>query len=165
MASSSTGSTSLAPPVIASTSAGSATLAPTGVLDEIQALFDWNPPVLIPGKRKSSTATRPPSFFNKHFDDKYVLKRVRRLPSLVDDLAKNVDTALSAASNTLPPLDYFFIAQQRKHYRKSVDCRARDENAVANFYGATTAKYCLPLASTLAIHPYAPFSEWCSLVT
>ena len=157
-------SRSFPPPlIIASTTTGSATLAPTGVLDEIQALFDWNLPDLIPGKRKSSTATRRPPFFDKHFDDKYILKRVQRLPSLVDDLAKNVDTALSAASNTLPPLEGFFTAEQRELKMYCIECTAEDEKAVANFYGATTAEYCLPVASTLAIHPNAPF--WLRLVT
>ena len=150
--------------VMASTSAGSAMQAPTGILDEIQALFNWNPPILFPGI-KMSTAARPPSFFDKHFDDKYTLKKVQRLPSLVDDLAKNVDTALSAALNTLPPLKGFFTAEQREFILDNVEYEARNESAVANFYDATTNKFCSPVASTLAIHPNVPFSKWHSLVT
>ena len=162
-ASPSAGSTTPVPLVMASASAAFATLAPTGVLDEIQALFNWNPPRLVPGKRKSTTPTRPPTFFDKHLDEKYILKRVQRLPYLVDDLAKNVDTALSAALSTLPPLKGFFTAELRDLEMDYMERIAEDEKAVTNFYGATTAKFCLPVASMLAIHPNAPF--WLRLVT
>ncbi|KIM75565.1 hypothetical protein PILCRDRAFT_13485 [Piloderma croceum F 1598] len=39
-----------------------------------------------------------------------------------------------------------------------------DENGVCDFYYKTTAKFCSPLVSTLALHPKAPFSRWRSLV-
>ena len=39
-----------------------------------------------------------------------------------------------------------------------------DEIGVANFYNLTTAKYCAPVASTLALHPRASKSEWCGLL-
>jgi len=42
--------------------------------------------------------------------------------------------------------------------------KVEDEKAVADFYNQTTAKYCSPLASTLALHPTASFSQWTSLL-
>jgi len=82
--------------------------------DEINALFSWNPPRLKPitliGKRPSRSS-RPPAFYVKHFSDLLVLKRVKRLPTLVQDLAANVDRALFAASKALPPVDGFFTAK------------------------------------------------------
>ena len=106
-------------------SASSARLAPAEleeVLNEIHALYDWNPPALIPEEKKRSTSTpsHPPASFEKHFRDKYILKRVQRLPSLVDDLAKNVDTTLNAASITLPPLG-FITAKRRVRNRTNFD--------------------------------------------
>ena len=74
---------------------------------EIEALFCWNPRRLQPGPlspgKKATTSTHPPAFYDKHFDDRLILRHVKRLPSLVRDLATNVDQALLAASETLPP--------------------------------------------------------------
>jgi len=63
---------------------------------EINALFSWD-------------ASLVPGFYDKHFSDKLVFKRVERLPSLVQDVANDVDKALRAASPTLPLLCPGFI--------------------------------------------------------
>ncbi|KAF8808131.1 hypothetical protein BYT27DRAFT_7211721 [Phlegmacium glaucopus] len=139
------------------------------VLKEINALFSWNPPRLIPdlNKKKSSTVTCPSSFYDKHFSSDLVLKRVKRLPSLVTDLAKNVDTTLDGAINlnSLPPLDDFITARQRAADIRSLSKVVTSEKAVADFYDKTTAKYCSRVASTLALHPTASFSQWDSLLS
>ncbi len=90
------------------------------VPDEIKALFSWNPPRLCPAPKtksstKSSTATRSPAFYGKHFSSDLVVKKVVRLPSLVRDLAGNVDRVLDALE-TIPPLEGFFKfrAEQRE---------------------------------------------------
>ena len=150
--------------VSASTSARPAPIE-NEVLKEIHALFDWSPDLLKQSQQKmQSTKTRPPPFFDKHFKDVHILKRVQRLPSLVDDLAKNVDKALNVALATLPPLDSdgscFIAATERYKSAKRISLEAQDEKAVASYYEKTTAQYCLPLASTLALHPNAPLSEW-----
>ncbi|KAK2467449.1 hypothetical protein APHAL10511_000304 [Amanita phalloides] len=136
---------------------------------EIEDLFNWNPPHLIPGeamkRTKASTATRNPSFYHQHLSDDLVLKRVVRFPSLVNQLATNVDNALAAASNTLPQaLGYFITANQRNIDRRRLGRTVRDENDVANFYDKTTGTYCAYVASTLALHPTASFSEWDGLL-
>ena len=129
------------------------------VLKEICALFKWNPPVLVPDKKKSTT-TRLPSFFDEHFLDKYILKRIQRLPTLVKDIDKNVDTALNAALTSLPPLGNFMTTKIRESNRAYLSTRVIDEKGVQ-----TTARYCSPVASTLALHPNASFSNWLSLVS
>jgi hypothetical protein len=149
---------------MASTSAAASAGAPPGVLKEIQDLFDWNPPALIP-KAKKSTTTRPPSFFDKHFGDEHVLKRVRRLTTLIHDLDENVNKALDEASDFLPPLDEFLTTKQRHVAIKGIDYAARDEKAVGNFYNMTTAQYCPYVASTLALHPKASSSNWLNLLS
>ncbi|KIL63789.1 hypothetical protein M378DRAFT_163974 [Amanita muscaria Koide BX008] len=137
------------------------------VLDEIEALFCWSPPFLILGdipNKNPSTTTRKPAFFDLHLSSKLVLKRVVRLPSLVQDLAKNADKALNAVSNTLPPLDGFVTAVERARDRYVIEEVVTDEQGVVNFYEKTTAKYCSPLASKLALHPSSSSSGWRSLV-
>ncbi|KAM6500022.1 hypothetical protein JOM56_003036 [Amanita muscaria] len=137
------------------------------VLDEIEALFCWNPPFLILGdipNKKPSTTTRKPAFFDMHLSRKLILKRVVRLPSLVQDLAKNADKALNAASNTLPPLDGFVTAVERAIDLDTIEEVVTDEKGVVMFYEKTTAKYCSPLASKLALHPSSSSSRWRSLL-
>ena len=143
----------------------SATPAEPESLQEIHKLFSWNPSTLVlDTTRQRSTATRRPSFFDKHITNDLVLKSVKRLPSVVQDLVGNVDTALTAALNTLPPLDRFITARQRKDDIWTTPPTVTDEKGVANFYDKTTAKYCSRVASTLALHPFAPFSGWISLL-
>ncbi len=133
----------------------------SATLDEIEKLFSWNPPLLI-HKTKPSTATRPPAFYDKHFSPNLVVKKVVPLPSLVQDLATNVDSALYTALETLPPPG-FITAEQREHRTRNYSSNVvTDENAVANFYDKSTAEYCTYLASMLALHPSAP--RWTSLL-
>jgi hypothetical protein len=137
------------------------------IRQEIEALFSWNPPRLKPAPlpaNQKPTSTRPPAYYNKHLSDKLILREVKRLPSLVQDLANNVDAAVVAASETFPPLKGFITAEQRDIAMGNLDTIVTNEKAVADFYDATTAKFCSPLASTLALHPKAPFSQWRSLV-
>jgi hypothetical protein len=136
-------------------------------LREIEVLFGWNPysfAPLPPGK-KLPTSTCPPVFYDRHFDDRLILRHVKRLPSLVRDLATNADRALRAASETLPPATIGFVtAQQRKSATRNLPEDDSDEKGVANIYNLTTARFCAPVASTLALHPKASMSEWQSLL-
>jgi hypothetical protein len=145
--------------------ASTSTTASPESLQEIHKLFSWNPPTLFLDTTKPpSTTTRRPSFFDKHISEDLVLKSVKKLPSLVQDLVRNVDTALTAAQSTLPPLDGFITARQREADIWTTPPTVTDEKGVANFYDKTTAKYCSHVASTLALHPFAPFSGWISLL-
>jgi hypothetical protein len=144
-------------------------MASTEIRQEIEALFSWNPPLkpaALPSNSESeiSTGTCPPVFYDKHFSSRLILREVKRLPSLIQDLANNVDAAVIAASETLPPWKGFITAEQRDIAMGNLDTIVTDENGVGNFYYETTAIFCSPLASTLALHPNAPFSQWRSLV-
>jgi hypothetical protein len=135
------------------------------IQDEIDALFSWNPPPLKPdADKKLSASTRPPAFYDKHFFDQLVLCQVKRLPSLVPDLAANVDCALVAASKTLPPVDRFITARKRERDIWYLNPVVRDEKGVADFYHQTTARFCAHIASTLALHPKVSTSEWRGLL-
>ena len=145
---------------MASTSA----TGPPDVLKEIYALFDWNPPELVPEWKPKST-TRPPSFFDKHLPDKYVLKRVRPLPTLATNLDEIVNTALEAAFHSLPSLGHFVTARQREANEDYLSDIMSNKKGVVGYYAQTTARCCSPVASTLGLHPTASFSEWRSLVS
>ena len=124
---------------------------------EIEALFRWNPPTLIPPQKKSTIKTRPPAFYDKHFDDRLILRHVTRLPSLVHTLAANVDHMLSAVSKTLPSELSPNMSAERARSRSHISIRAPNEKAVANYYHITTALYCPAIASALVFHPKTAF--------
>jgi hypothetical protein len=138
-----------------STSAAHASPPPT-VLEEIEALFSWNPPPFFTGSKKLSTSSRLSAYYDKHLSAKFVLKRVERLPSLVQVLTNKVNEALEAAKPSLPllPSHTFISAKQRLHDELvRYNMEARNEKAIANFYDKYTSQYCLPVASMLAFHP------------
>ncbi|KIM77402.1 hypothetical protein PILCRDRAFT_12041 [Piloderma croceum F 1598] len=126
-------------------------------------LFSWNPPLepITLTSKKPSTSSRQPTFFDQYLVGSSACKC---LPSLVQDLAANVDRALLAASETPPPIDDFFTAKDRERALRNVDKTVTDEKGVANFYDKITATFCTPLASTLALHSKASISDWSSLL-
>jgi len=139
---------------------------------EIDAIFGWNPlhlyltpPTLPHQKSTSKPTTRGPSFYDRHFSDDLILQHVKRLPSLVPDLASNVDHTLRAASATLPRTWNLPTAGQRDHALRFVDNVAEDEKAVVEAYMKTVPTFCEPVASTLALHPKASASGWSNLLT
>jgi hypothetical protein len=111
---------------------------------------------------KTSTAAR--QFYDKDFSPDLVVKKVVPLPSLVQDLAKNVDKALDAALGALPPVNFvdFITAQQRAGDMYRIPRTVTNEKAVGDFYDKTTARYCSSVASMLALHP--SFPRWRSLL-
>ena len=151
---------------------------------ELDAIFHWNPDRLYSARsmlpregraRKATgtskttskaTGTREPSFYDRHLSDNLILRNVKRLPSLVPDLANNVDRVLRAASATLPRTWNRMTAKQRKDELATRARVARDEKAVVEAYIKTTAEFCAPVASTLALHPNDSDSEskWHSLL-
>lgn len=134
---------------------------------EIQALLSWNPPRLVPttlSGKKPSTNTRPPAIFDKHISPSLTLRYVTPLPTLIQDLAANVDRAVLAATELLPSVDDFFTAKERTKILKRVEKTITDEKGVANFYDKTTATFCTPLAPTLALHPKILTADWTGLL-
>jgi len=135
---------------------------------EIEALFNWNPRRLKSqafSSNSTSKSTRPLAYYDKHFSEKMRLLHVKRLPSLVQQLQEKVDRALLAASATLPrewkPLA---PAVTRDFMNDNAPIIAKDEKAVAEFYGRTTPPFVVPLASTIALHPKASKYTWKNLL-
>ena len=152
-------------PGVDNVAAGSTSDDVSEVRREIEALLRWNPPTLILPPKKSTIKTRFPAFYDKHFEDRLILRHVTRLPSLVQAFATNVDRMLSAASTTLPskPSPNMSV-ERRESDEATISLLAPDEKAVANYYNLTTALYCPPLASALVFHPKSAFLSllnWC----
>ena len=110
-------------------------------------------PDLMPDQ-KMSQQTRSPAFFDKHFSEKLKLLYVKRLPSLVHDIAALVDKTITNC-----PDDFFSSTQSSEWASQDiiefVTKRATrymaDEKDVAGFYERTTATFCVTVASTLAL--------------
>ena len=133
------------------------------VLDEINKLFSWNPPLfLLDSKKKKSVASRRPAFYDQHFSHNLVLKKVVRLASLVKDFANVATSALNEASESLPPLSGFITAQQRRDDEMKLSSLLIDESAVASYYKETTSKYCTCVASNLTL---VPIPRWYTLLS
>ena len=130
-------------------------MALSGFPQELKDLLSWNPPELFrvprprPGK-KISKNTREPAFFDRHFDGKLKLLHVRHLPTLVHDIAATVDKTISDGVQ-FPPSDAFYSATQIARTLTNIEASVVDEKEVASFYERTTATFCLPVASSLAL--------------
>jgi hypothetical protein len=139
------------------------------VLEELESLLSWNPPLLFqiyPEGKKPSTSTCQPSFFDQHLSTQLVLKRVTRLPSLVQDVAMTVAGAIAAASGNrveLLSLRDFYTTDQRKRAEMQAGTFMANELAVAEFYRVTSGTFFPPVASTLVLHPKAS-SGWSSVI-
>ena len=128
--------------------------------------MSWNAPKLkiLHTDKIASTHTRQPAFYEKHFTSKLILKRVKRLPSLAQQLARLVDISLGELPEKLPS-ENFIAAKDRLRNVLAVSMMVTDEKEVIAFYDETTAKFRIPLASALALHPKASFTVWTSLLS
>lgn len=104
---------------------------------------------------KVNTNTRPAAFYDKHFADHLVLKHVKLLGTLVNSLAGTVDTAIKEAykSGPLPPVSGMLIKNEIKDLTGFSPTFLEGEDGVLEHYKDLTAFLCLPVASTLALHP------------
>jgi len=140
--------------------------------DELTDFFNWRPPSLYASPTATeSTGTRDPtlSFYNKLLAKNFILRRVRSLPSLPKDIEGTVDKsldAISARNIKLPPYsEYFPTKSFRSHVRNARTLAMKNEWSVAEFYGTTTALFCVNVASVLALQPMVPsFPKWLNVL-
>lgn len=133
------------------------------LLEELNNLFEWRPPMLINNNTSPSKASRKPAFFNKHFSENHILLRVVQLPNLTDDLLENVVNVLDSVIGILPLRSRGFpLADQLESERAFIDDVVYHERGVASFYDKYTARYARNVASTLALTPKA--RDWGGLL-
>ena len=129
---------------------------------ELESLFDYTPPSLTRNPEwDSEEPTSPFWFYDKHIDEPLQLLHVKPLPTLLDDIAAIVDSAMEEHGTVLPPLNHesvFIPADSRVHYARDQCTEMTDDRSVARFYHDTTSLYCEPVASMLGVHPHA--AEW-----
>ena len=125
--------------------------------------FNWRPVRLHRSATASqSKASREPSFYDKQIAGNFILKRVRHLPSLAEDIAKTVDDALETISERgvnlpLPHVSLGFPDQSFRSIVEMLQSSAlQNEMSVAQFYGHTTALFCRIVASTLILQSELP---------
>jgi hypothetical protein len=129
---------------------------------ELEALLRWNPPILSRAVDASKSNHSRAPFYDKHLVDSLILKGVVFLPSLHQDIARVVDLTLSQIREKgihLPQTqlsDGFPGTRQREQKDYYENQPMKDETSIAHFYLQTTVQYCVPVASTLALHPSAP---------
>ena len=136
---------------------------------EAQFVLDWNPPQFTTGQEArpslpptSMTYTtdigysRPAAFYDRHLAPHLILERVVYFGALVSTMANTVDQATQDAVNKRPlPKDTGELLLEKqikykvKNHYPSTNYR---ENGIAEAYKQASS-YCLPIASTLAIHP------------
>jgi hypothetical protein len=127
------------------------------ICQELNDLFSWNPPPFIrgeaPPRKNESTKTHPPAFFDKHLSDRLLLKHVKRLPSLVCDIANAVDNAIATRRIQLPPAEKRLLTPEgRQIALNDIPPEMEDANAVARYYDKTAGAWCARVASTLAFN-------------
>ena len=134
------------------------------ISQELKDLFSWSPPRLESFTGKiGSTYTPAPAFYDRHFSQDLKLLHVKRLPSLARDIAANVDKTITDYINhgiQFPPSHLLYSAERMEFVVINNGLLMTDEKAVASFYEKTTASFCVPVASTLALRT----SNWFSLL-
>jgi len=135
---------------------------PSEILQEIQALFSWNPPRLkpasLPPGKKASTGTRPPAFYDKHLPPGMTLQEVIRPSIPHPPTCRKCRYCTSSFLRYAGPSRGFHYSQAAQQDIRNIRPTVRDEKGVASYYDKTAARFCAPLASTLALQVSS--SEW-----
>ena len=146
---------------------------------EAQFVLDWNPPQFTTEQKArpnlpptSMTYTtdigysRPAAFYDRHLAPHLILERVVYFDALVSTMANTVDQAIRDAVTKRPLLKDTGILMSEKLIKLQVRAFFRrttyHERGVVEDYLWHAALYCLPLASTLAIHPSS--EHWDSIL-
>lgn len=141
---------------------------PTSTLEELDALFAWNPPRLRfhpsgrPHVGPDTEGTRQATFYNRHFAPDIICKRLVHLKNLHSNIAAVVDEKLQSYSSgvAIPPQSGIVPKALRETEVEETEDLMKDEWSVVEFYSRTTTRYCVRIASTLALHP----AKWSSLL-
>ena len=155
--------------------------------NDAQFVLAWNPPqssteeevdVDMPTQEPPDTApvamrtttkvgsSRQAAFYDRHLAPCLILKRVVYFDTLVSTMANTVDRAIQDAVDKRPlPEDTGMLQPEKviKHQVRGLFRRTLyHELGVANAYSHHAATYCLPIASTLALHPSSEY--WDSIL-
>ncbi|KAG6875578.1 hypothetical protein C0992_003239 [Termitomyces sp. T32_za158] len=120
--------------------------------DELLGFFGSAPSVLTADERYHTTShsTRKPGQFDKHLHDRLRLKRVAKLPELLQDIFNNAMHALLSYEKDIPVRNTLFpstkvLANTSKSYRRDI----HKEFNIQLAYGSGVAEFCTTVAATL----------------
>lgn len=142
-------------------------------MDDLQALFNYNPPSLeIYPDHSDPVPPSPLTFYDRHIDKHLLSKRVVSLPSILQALSSMVDTKILAMKSScfaFPPKGskgIWSLPNQKKLDAGTVNAaesrRGNGARELVWFYETSTAVFCQGLASILSIFPSVS-SCWFSL--
>jgi hypothetical protein len=140
---------------------------------ELESIFAWNPPVLHLDRGRSNRRYRSESegygsadveaylqttFYNTHLAPHLICQRLVHIKYLHKKIAVVVDEKLRHIRDqgiVLPPPDprSFELRVGRDNVVNRTQKSYRDELGVQDFYLSITSRYCVYIASTLALHP------------
>ncbi|KAJ7173330.1 hypothetical protein C8R46DRAFT_1255401 [Mycena filopes] len=127
------------------------------------------PPLAQAAGETTSASIHPPGNWDRHLDDRLILKKVRYLPSIADALQRVAGEA--AQNQSLPTIPHRTVAatfpdtRYRKRQQRSALQPRGEESELAAFYAATVADYCMTIAATLEFRLPVwehGFMEWSS---
>jgi hypothetical protein len=157
---------------------GSTSHPEDNVPEEVQFVLNWNPPRFTARRDSEANAnfppntartiitsnigySRPAAFYDKHLASHLILERVVCLDTLVSAMASTVDQTIEdAISKHLLPKSNEFLQSARmiERYVSRVEWTPYHESGVAEISSKRVSEFCMPIASTLAIHPSS--REW-----
>ena len=109
--------------------------------------------------------TRQAAFYDKHLAPQLILERVVYFDTLISTIANTVDQAIQDAVTKRPLPSHAGALPPERVIKEQVfqDDRIKyRETGVSETYLRYTSVYCLPIASTLALHPSS--ESWTSIL-
>lgn len=132
------------------------------ILDEIQALFNWNPSALSPDTSECPKVVLPASFYYEHLDERLSIKKTIHMPSLTLNLASAADQVLKEIKDheiAFPSIEDSLFPASEYCASYTYNEPITNANSVAEAYQCTTARYCRIIASMLYLSPKSPMWE------
>src|ERR1700691_953631 len=142
------------------------------ILEELGYLFDWSPPALqLPighekYNRPEDEYVRQAAFYDMRLAPNLVCKRLVYVENLYRQLCQIVDTKIQEAHDRgvtfEPSTAYGFV--DKGHREGAMRRRSnliKSKQSLVAYYTTVTSDSCLPVASSLALHP----QTWNTVIT
>jgi hypothetical protein len=146
----------------------------THVLEELRNLFEWNPRIppyavrrVDPWPKEYDLRNiRQATFYDMHLASAKTCKRVVHVPYLHEKIAHIVDAKMQQIREgniTLqsPSTGDFTNTANREEKVNRKSSPLTEKRSVVNYYSIVISECCLPIASSLALHP----KFWLSVIT
>lgn len=134
----------------------------TAIMEDLEDLFAWNPPPFrlaspaMGGSR--STKTRGPAWYDMHLPSDLICQRIVHVKDLHVKVAAVVDEKLKSIRDRgiiLQPCTATGYTEKlvRKERLERMQLPSENELSIQSYYQRITSDFCVPVASTLTLHP------------